>query len=94
MAKKAKTTRPYSDAADGFFFCRGSRYGGGRQQRRYIMSEARFDPVELRRRIDHWMENGGAQELAAAVQRAAETRAEIRESLRIDHETLHRPMTI
>lgn len=51
-------------------------------------------PDELRARVDEFMQNGGEELLRAAMARAAETCAAIREALRIDHETLHQPMTI
>ncbi|MBP7770417.1 MAG: hypothetical protein KA066_00720 [Candidatus Pacebacteria bacterium] len=53
-----------------------------------------FNPDELRRRVDRWIENGGKQQLVLVVQMAARTRADVRDSLRVDYETLHHPMTI
>ncbi len=53
-----------------------------------------FNPDELRRRVDQWIENGGKQQLVLVVQMAARTRADVRDSLRVDYETLHHPMTI
>lgn len=59
------------------------------------MSEANvFDPGELRRRVDEWIENGGKDKLVLSVEMAARTRAGVRDSLRVDYETLHHPMTI
>ncbi len=58
------------------------------------MGEASFDSIELRRRVDHWIDNGGREQLAAAMEMAEKTCANVRESLRVDHETLRHPMTI
>ena len=48
--------------------------------------------AELRRKMEHWLANGGVEEIQAANERARRTSEAFAESTRVDWRTLHEPM--
>ena len=49
---------------------------------------------ELRARVKHWLDNGGAEQLEAAFAKADEASRQFREATRVDWRTMMEPMAI
>ncbi len=49
---------------------------------------------DLQKRADHWMNNGGREQLAEALAKAKRSADAIREAMRPDPESLRKPTTI
>lgn len=52
-----------------------------------------FAPAKLRARVDAWVEENGRNELVRATKSADEARDSIRALLRVDQQTLNKPVT-